>query len=101
MIYNQLIDFDPDWKNSTISNYNEKRIKQELQLMNGFAGIQNMTTLVGYFNSLVYPFIEDIPRFNIHPMSRFISGKPRFGLFYPMTSPQLLAELLITIIHPT
>jgi hypothetical protein len=44
----QLIDFNPPWSNSPISTDIDKRIMQELRLMNGFGGIQNMSTLVGY-----------------------------------------------------
>ena len=49
MMYNYLIEFDPLWRvNVTIPA--DVRTKQEFQLVNGFAGIQNMSTLVGFLN---------------------------------------------------
>ena len=56
-----LLEFDPLWRmNATIPA--DVRIKQEFQLVNGFAGIQNMTTYVGCFN---LSFIGEIFKFNV------------------------------------
>ena len=56
MMYNYLIEFDPLWRiNSTIPA--DVRIKQEFQLVNGFAGIQNTTTMVG--SLLILSFVKE------------------------------------------
>ena len=82
-----------------ITNPTDQRIDQELKLMNGFAGIQNMSTMVSCLNLLVCSFIYDFSRFNFRPIFRSLSENPRFGLL--VTLPQFLAEALITIIQPT
>ncbi len=45
-------------------------------------------------------FIEVFSRLNLFPIFRFLLRKQHFELFHLMTFSQLLAWILITIIHP-
>ena len=95
----KLIEYDL-WNMASI-NPIDKRIDQELKLMNGFAGIQNMSIMVGCLSLLVYFFIYDFSRFKFRSIFRLLSEKTRFRLLNIVTLLQFLVGILIIIIQPT